>query len=141
MNHVYTTTKATILFVEVPEDARDIEVYFLREYNPVFWRMQWKCNNLSPFNHTDIGRGGTWQFITLLKDAREETAMTLVDESTMKEAGKQIRITYRDYNEPLLQIGEKLVMNGIFFEALPSLHSLANSLGVKGNTAILIKNK
>ena len=123
MNHIYTTTKATILFVEVPEDIYGAEV--------VNGNLKHFIEG-SPFAITQKLPNATWQFITLLKDAREDVAMTLVDSISPYEN----RVCYRDYEG---SPDEWLDRSDYFDTAIESLHSLATSLGVKGNAAVLVK--
>ena len=126
MNHIYTTTKATILFVEFPNDAESI-IYYPRSI--IFADSTWKKTKRG--KRIELPEG-TWQFITLLKDAREDVAMTLVDSISPYEN----RVCYRDYEG---SPDEWLDRSDYFDTAIESLHSLANSLGVKGNCAVLVK--
>ena len=122
------TTKATILFVEVPEDARRFSVYKNEHTNNFLLYIEKEAKVVS------IPRG-TWQFITLLKDAREDQAREIIPAKTAHTYTYEHAWSYDaypDYEDMELPFKST---------ALESLHSLANSLGVKGNTAILIQNK
>lgn len=117
-----TTTKATILFVEFPNDAESI-IYYPRSI--IFADSTWKKTKRG--KRIELPEG-TWQFITLLKDASEEQAVNVVDSIFDK--------YYMDYENP----NNNTYAPGYTFDtALESLHSLATSLGVKGNAAVLVK--
>lgn len=118
----FERTKATILFVEVPEDVENIESHG----NYITYHTGMGTENYDILRTTLPE--GTWQFITLLKDAREDQAVNVVDSIFDK--------YYMDYENP----NNNTYAPGYTFDtALESLHSLANSLGVKGNAAVLVK--
>ena len=110
----FETTKAKILFVEVPSDITWVKI--TSSGNIV-------CKVDKTFSVQTLPEG-TWQFITLLKDAREDQAKTMMYQNNL--------LGYRNFvieSSPIL----------LFDNAIESLHSLANSLGVKGNAAVLVK--
>ena len=117
----FETTKATILFVEVPDGSHIIVHDDAAKYSLV------NGDRVPPIEQLDLPEG-TWQFITLLKDASEEQAVNVVDSIFDK--------YYMDYENP----NNNTYAPGYTFDtALESLHSLATSLGVKGNAAVLVK--
>ena len=119
MNHIYTTTKATILFVEVPEQTSGVHIV----NGETDALMPYKQNGIF-LNGPQLLPKGDWKFITLLKDAGEEQAKTMMYQNNL--------LGYRNFvieSSPIL----------LFDNAIESLHSLATSLGVKGNAAVLVK--
>jgi len=121
----FETTKATILFVEVPSDITWVKI--TSSGNIV-------CKVDKTFSVQTLPEG-TWQFITLLKDAREEDAMTLVDDCPY------FAKCWKKYDRTE-SIGKGATIYNpdvSCWTAIESLHSLANSLGVKGNCAVLVK--
>jgi len=123
----FETTKATILFVEVPEDARHI-------HTNIFGGCWLLVHTDSRWQEYELG-DKDWQFITLLKDAREEDAMTLVDDCPY------FAKCWKKYDRTE-SIGKGATIYNpdvSCWTAIESLHSLANSLGVKGNCAVLVK--
>lgn len=132
-----TTTKATILFVEVPEDAVNIQlVPSLKKPNII------DCfNSTLVYTYAKDHQGYThldgigvhlngWTFLTLLKDAREEQAQSICHKAIYADRWIDYTMEESENQGPY-----------IFDTAIESLHSLATSLGVKGNAAILIQNK
>ena len=130
MNHIYTTTKATILFVEVPEQTSGVHIV----NGETDALMPYKQNGIF-LNGPQLLPKGDWKFITLLKDAREEDAMTLVDDCPY------FAKCWKKYDRTE-SIGKGATIYNpdvSCWTAIESLHSLANSLGVKGNAAVLVK--
>lgn len=112
---IFTTSKARILFVSVPEDSA---AHYVKD-NVMYYSSDWRTNELNQ------GMGlpdGQWQFLSLLKDADEEKAASVVDKW---DSGK-----YNDYSRHLARVDT----------ALESIHSLANHLGCEGNQVILVEN-
>lgn len=125
---IFQTSKAQILFVSVPEDDTQFEV----QHNTLYcFKERLHCENCRILPH------GQWQFLSLLKDADEEKAASVVDEIYRAND----LVFYRDYNKHKPSETSLLFRKGKYYKdtALESLQSLANHLGCEGNQAILIE--
>lgn len=128
--NIFTTSKARILFVSVPEDAIRFSVENERWLN--FTISVWDKAKQTDGTEKIMLPDGDWTLLSLLKDADEEKAASVVDSISPFEN----RVCYRDYEG---SPDEWLDRSDYFDTALESLHSLANYLGCEGNQAILIE--
>ena len=114
----FETTKATILFVDgLPEDARS---FLCNGFVIGFQHEKWRY--FSKYKSIDLPEG-EWKLIALLKNITEDQSCQILPEK------KSLSDLWYDYVKKA----------NFCFSALESLHSLATSLGVKGNCAVLVK--
>ena len=125
----FETTQATILFVEVPEEAM---IFNLIKDHLWYCLPGDHCDDYENSDEFIILPEGTWQFITLLKDAKEEQAQSICHSDAHG-------IKWIDYVMDMDQSIAEHYGPYVFDTALESIHSLATSLGVKGNAAVLVK--
>ena len=121
---IYTTSKARILFVSVPEETNDCDI----ENNILYADSdKWVIEKSIPLPE------GKWHLLSILKDATEENAASVVDEKTIvivRDDG-----SFADDVKYYFSIGPYLHYPNAYL----ALESIANHLGCEGNQVILVE--
>ncbi len=122
----YKTSKAEILFVDVPKGAKDFHI------GDFTGNLKYYVGLLMRPQNIELPEG-QWIYLCRLSEVSEEQAKILADSIEPTEG----RICYRDFDG---SSDEWLDKSDWFDTALESLQSLSKSLGLV-NPVILIKNQ